>query len=177
MSKLPHTKEEVYQAVLNSAIELEIQLGHQKWTYTLLSKKSAISRTLIYYYFGKEKINILQEACRLFGEVLAGSTEERMQAWEDDKIEIGLNKTRDLFAKYPYLVPFYFLNRSKENQVGELIRKYEKDGHTKRKKFFPNLSESELRVLYSFHLGLVSFPHLIESDVKAACQILKKSFT
>lgn len=176
MSKKQLSKDEVYKAVLNSAIELDIQLGHLKWTYTLLAKRSGISRTLIYYYFGKEKINILKEACLLFGEELAGIGEERMAAWKEGRIDIGLIKTRKLLEDYPYLVPFYFLYRTKENEIGELILRYEQEGYKKRKHFFPEMSDQDLKIMFSFHLGLATFPHINEDDVSHACQQLKKLF-
>ena len=174
MSEKKYSKEDVYKAVLNAAIELDIQQGHLKWTYTTLARRSGISRTLIYYYFGKEKINILKEATLLFGEELAGIGDERMNAWKDGRIDIGLNKTRDLFKDYPYLIPFYFLYRTQENEIGETIRRYENEGYKKRKHFFPKLSDSELKVLFSFHLGLATFPNLEAKDVELACNILNK---
>lgn len=174
MSQKQQDKEEVYKSVLNAAIELEIQLGHLKWTYTLLSKKSKISRPLIYYYFGKEKINIILEACNLFGQILAGTTQERMKAWEEGNIEAMLEQTRVLLSNYPYLTPYYFLYRNKDNEVGALIRRYEDDGFKKRKKFFPNLNDSEQRIMFAFHLGLVTFPHIEGADIGNACSAIKK---
>lgn len=176
MSHKESNKDEVYKAVLNSAIELDIQLGHLKWTYSLLARKSKISRTLIYYYFGKLKINILKEATHLFGKELSGVEHERMKFWQEGQIDSGLIKTRELFKVYPYLIPFYFMYRSQKNEIGELIRSYEKEGHNKRKKFFPKLKDSELKSLYAFHLGLVVFPDLKAEDVKLACNILSKNF-
>lgn len=176
MSNSDKTKEEVHCAVLNAAMDLDIQKGHLKWTYTELSKRSEISRTLIYYYFGKEKVNILKEACILFGDELAGKGEERTNAWKEQRIDIGLNKTRDLFKSYPSILPFYFLYRSQENEIGEIIREYEKEAFSKRKKFFPNLSESQIRVMFAYHLGLVSFPYLNHEDVHEASERLKDLF-
>lgn len=176
-SKKQYSKEEVYKAVLNAAIELDIQLGHLKWTYTLLAKKSKISRTLIYYYFGKEKINILKEACLLFGEELAGIGEERMRAWKEGKIEQGLSKTRHLFKDYPYLIPFYYLYRTRDNEIGELIQRYENEGYKKRKHFFPEMTDQQLRIMFSFHTGLATFPYLEDEDVEYACKLLKNLFS
>jgi AcrR family transcriptional regulator len=174
MSKKTDSKEEVYKAVLNAAIELDIQLGHLAWTYTQLAKRSKISRTLIYYYFGKDKINILKEACLLFGEELAGLSSERMDAWKEGRIDLGLQKTRELFKDYPYLVPFYFLYRTLDNEIGELIRRYEEEGYKKRKLFFPDATSQDLQILFSFHLGLATSPWLHEEDIGRACDILKK---
>lgn len=177
MSENKHSKEDVYKAVFNAAVELDIQKGHLQWTYTLLAKRSGISRTLIYYYFGKEKINILKEACLLFGEELAGIGDERMQAWKNGRIDIGLNKTRTLFKDYPYLVPFYFLYRTKDNEIGEFIQRFESKGYKKRKHFFPELSDQDLRIMFSFHFGLALFPNIQDDDVHKACELLKNVFS
>lgn len=174
-SKAP--KEEVFKAVLNAAIELDIQMGHLKWNYTTLASKSKISRTLIYYYFGKSKINILKEACHLFGHELAGRNQERTKMWESNNITAGLMKTRQLFKEYPFLIPYYFLNRANGNEIGELIRSYESEGQKKRKEFFPHLSDSEIRIMYATHLGLTIFADLDEDDLKLADKVITKSIS
>jgi len=172
MSTTQASKEEVYKAVLNAAIELDIQQGHLKWTYTILARRSKISRSLIYYYFGKEKINILKEACLLFGDEMAGNGEERMQAWKEGKISKGLIKSKELVKEYPYLLPFYFIYRTQENEIGELIRRFESEGEAKREQFFPNLSKQERRIMMSFHMGLVFFPFIDHDDIEVASNII-----
>ena len=52
-------KDETYWKILDAVIALEIRRGHQKWTISELSRLSGITRTLIYYYFGKSKLEIL----------------------------------------------------------------------------------------------------------------------
>ncbi len=177
MTKKQASKEEVYKAVLNAAIELDIQQGHLKWTYTILARRSNISRTLIYYYFGKEKINILKEAVLLFGDEMAGNGEERMTAWKEGKISKGLIKSKELVKEYPYLLPFYFLYRDLQNDIGELIRRYEEEGNRKRELFFPQLSEQQRRIMFSFHVGLVFFPFIDNDDIVVAQKIIRDNLT
>ena len=176
MSRNDFSKEEIHKAVLNTALNLDIRYGHLKWNYTILSKESEVSRSLIYYYFGKDKINILKEACFLFGDELSGKGKERTQAWENGRVDIGLNKTRDLLKDYPSILPFYFFYRDQTNEIGEIIRSYEEENFKKRKKFFPHLSSSQIRIMFSLHLGIIASPKLSPEDVQEACVFLKADF-
>lgn len=169
-----YSKDEIFKAVLNAAIELDIEKGFLNWTYTELSKRASISRTLIYYYFGKSKVNVLKEACHLFGKELSGRNEERTKLWQISDISAGLDKTRDLFKECPTLINYYFLNRYKNNEIGDLIRNYEQEAIEKRKEFFPNLSESAIRVMYAFHLGLTTASDLNKADLQLADQLFQK---
>lgn len=58
------TKEEVYFLVCNAILKLEVSKGHLKWTISEVSRISKITRSLIYYYFGKEKKVIFTESFR-----------------------------------------------------------------------------------------------------------------
>ncbi len=168
------SKEIVYKKVLNAAIELDIQLGNLKWTYTKLAKRSSISRSLIYYYFGKSKINILKEACHLFGDEFSGFEHERMQAWKRGDLAFGLKKTKELVEDYPYLIPFYFLYRLQENEIGALIKEHEQEGMTKIQKFFPQMSLSDVRTLFALHLGLTMAPFTEIEDVEKGIKYVSK---
>lgn len=165
-------KDKTYWDILNAAIYLDIQHGHLKWTYAMLSRKSGVTRSLIYYYFGKSKINILEESCRLFGEILAGTADHHMNLWKDGDLAKPLKLSRDILTHFPALLPFYYLNRNKENNIGELIRDYEKKGIKKRKKFFPNLSTSQCRALFALQLGISTYPALEQVDIKVAVDMI-----
>ena len=159
-------KDRVFWSILNEAIYLEIKGGHLKWTYAELARRSGVSRSLIYYYFGKAKINLLKEACVLFGELMAGTNKEKMQYWKEGDYVQGIIEAKALFEVCPSLIPFYYLNRDKQNEIGELIRKYEKKGISKRKKFFPHLSDGEARLLFALQFGISSFPGVRSKDVE-----------
>ena len=48
------------------ALSLEVNTGHLKWKVTELERKSGLSRSLIYRYFGSTKTIILRNALDIF---------------------------------------------------------------------------------------------------------------
>ena len=62
MPKSTRSKEEIYFMVLNAILKMEIAKGHLKWTLSDISRESKVTRSLIYYYFGKEKKAVLATA-------------------------------------------------------------------------------------------------------------------
>ncbi len=151
-------KDEKYWKILNSCITLEIELGHLKWKLSDLQRKSKVSRTLIYYYFGKNKLNIVREACLFFGPLLSGIDANLMEMYSKNDIANALHNNKKLLQNVPALIPFYFLHRDQKNEIGELIRSYELKGIQKRKKFYPHLSDTEARCLFALQMGLSLFP-------------------
>lgn len=166
-------KDKTYWDILNAGINLDIQHGHLKWTYAQLSRKASVTRSLIYYYFGKSKITILEEACRLFGEILAGTAHPHMRLWKDGDLTQPLVLSRDILKNCDSLLPFYYLNRDKKNNIGDLIRDYEKKGIKKRKQFFPNLTISQCRALFALQLGISTYPGLEQADIQVAVDMIK----
>jgi hypothetical protein len=165
-------KDRVYWTILNEAIYLEIRGGHLKWTYAELARRSHVSRSLIYYYFGKDKMNLLKEACVLFGELLAGTNKEKMQYWSEGDFVQGIREAKELFKVCPSIIPFYYLHRDKKNEIGELIRSMEKKGIKKRKKFFPHLDDAQARLLFALQFGISSFPGVKDKDLELCEQMI-----
>ena len=78
--ELKTKKDEAFWKILNAAIELDYKKGHLKWTMTELSRRSGVTRSLIYYYFGRQKAAILKEAVKIVGEEFVGLNERRTTA-------------------------------------------------------------------------------------------------
>jgi AcrR family transcriptional regulator len=167
-------KDENYWRILNSAVSLDIRHGHLKWTMTQLSRVSHVSRTLIYYYFGKSKQTILTEAISLFGAEFAGETPERINKWKGGELAETFLASRELLLRAPALIPFYFLNRSLKNEIGESIRSKEKAFRKKISQFFPDLTLGQREFLFAFFWGLVFAPELENDGIQEAVAILKK---
>jgi len=165
-------KKDIYWQVLNAAIALDIKKGSLKWSMTDLSKLSKVSRTLIYYYFGKSKEGILLEAIDLFGQELSGSTPERIAAWKAGKIAATLLATRDLMNLSPSIRVFYHLNKEKESAVGIRIREFEKKLFKKICTFFPILKRSEQEGLFALILGIALTPSLSAEAIESAVNII-----
>jgi AcrR family transcriptional regulator len=159
-------KDENYWSILNTAIALDVRHGHLKWTMMALSRQSKVSRTLIYYYFGKSKLTILSEAVNLFGSEFAGQTSLREEQWKSGHLAETFLASRKLIEKLPTLLPFYFSNRGKDNDLGRAIQSHEKDFLSKVKRFFPHLSNPERLALYGIFWGLVFAPGLSEEALR-----------
>jgi len=142
---------------------------------TRLSKMSRVSRTLIYYYFGKSKLGILREGVNLFGAEFAGVTPERIAMWREGRIAESFLKSRKLLGQMPQLASFYFLNRDQENEVGEAIRAKENQFKEKLSQFFPHLSRPRIDGLFAGFWGAVFAPSLNERAVHEIADALLKS--
>ncbi|MEQ1877651.1 MAG: hypothetical protein ABL958_13485 [Bdellovibrionia bacterium] len=142
---------------------------------TRLSKQSRVSRTLIYYYFGKSKLGILREGVNLFGAEFAGVTPERVAMWREGKIAESLTMSRALLKQMPQLASFYFLYRDEETEVGEAIRDKEKQFKEKLVSFFPHLSQARVDGLFAGFWGIVFAPAIDEDAVREIARALLKS--
>jgi AcrR family transcriptional regulator len=165
-------KKDIYWQVLNAAISLDIKKGSLKWSMTDLAKNSKVSRTLIYYYFGKSKEGILLEAIDLFGQELSGSTPERMAAWKAGRIAETLLATRDLMNLSPSIRIFYHLNKEKDTDVGLRIRDFEKKLFKKIGAFFPQLKKADHEGLFALILGIALTPHLSAEAIERAVHMI-----
>jgi Bacterial regulatory proteins, tetR family len=149
---LKNEKDEKYWKILNSCIRLELRHGHLKWTMAALHRESKVSRPLIYYYFGRSKKNIILEACHYFGVLLSGTDQLKMKLYDENQVAKALLESKELLIKSPDLVSFYFMHRHSKNEIGELIRSYERKGIKKREKFLKN--EKDAVVLFALHMGI-----------------------
>src|SRR4051812_25454632 len=106
-------KDDAYWKILNAAIALDFRKGHQKWTLSELSRTTGITRSLIYYYFGKDRGSILNEAIRLLGEDFFGFTTAKLKLWSEGKVAEAVLTTRKAMEFSPALPAFYLAHRFK----------------------------------------------------------------
>jgi AcrR family transcriptional regulator len=162
------SKDETFWSVLNSAIELDFKRGHLRWTMSELSRMSKITRSLIYYYFGKSKEAILLEAVKLIGEEFFGLTAGRVELWKEGKIADSVLQTRHLLEKCPHMGTFYMVHRDEETEIGESLRQLEHEYKQKLKRFFARAPDPSLEALFGLFLGLVLTPRLSDEAVRTA---------
>jgi AcrR family transcriptional regulator len=149
--------------VLNSALELDFRKGHMKWTMSELSRKSGITRSLIYYHFGRLKIQILNEAVDVIGEQLIGISEERMLLWQKGDWTKSMEATRQTLSQAPFLCNFYLIHRERPTEIGSAIRKLERAYLKKLEKFFPKLPPEGIKALFAFFFGM-TFSPLVDTE-------------
>jgi len=156
-------KEAKFWKILDAAIDLDIQKGHLGWTVSQLAKKARTSRQSVYYYFGKNKEDILKEAINFFNRFVLGLTPKQMQEWEQGNITPSILLARDIINKVPSIIPFYYLNRSRSNAVGAELQTQSVVYAKKLKRFFPFLQPEEREAIQAIVLGLV-FSHELSND-------------
>lgn len=162
------SKDETFWSVLNSAIELDFKRGHLRWTMSELSRMSKVTRSLIYYYFGKSKEAILLEAVKLIGEEFFGLTPGRLEMWQKGQIADSVMQTRRLLEKCPHMGTFYMVHRDEQTDIGASLRQLELEHKQKLKKFFPKAPDASLEALFGLLLGLVMTARLSEDAVRTA---------
>lgn len=166
-------RDETFWNVLNSALELDYRKGHLKWTMSELSRKSGITRSLIYYHFGRSKASILEEAVRVIGEEVIGLSPERMEMWKNGDWETTVLKTRQLCQENQSLANFYLLHRERPTEVGQSLQKIERQYLKKLETLFPHAPEPAHRALFAVFFGLVFAPVGDEASIRFALSALK----
>lgn len=167
------TKEEIYWAVLDSVIRLDILKGHLAWKISDLARSSNISRPLIYYYFGSSKEVIMKTAIGFLGEEYFGLSEERLKLWKEGKVVESVLRSRVLCQKAPYVHFFYLLRRDLQSFVGEELRSYEGRYRAKLHQFYPDLTKDSIDALSAVFFGLAAVPEISEQGVRNALEIIQ----
>ncbi len=168
------SKDKKYWDILNSCINLEISRGHLKWKISDLHRKSKVSRALIYYDFGKNKNNIVIEACHYFGSFFSGTNDDLMNLYSKGEVSKALYLNKQALLKIPSLIPFYFMFKDSKDEIGEVIRGYEAKGIKKRRHFYPHLSETEARALFALQMGLSLFGKIsTQKEIEVGLNMIK----
>lgn len=117
--------ENTYWKLIGAALELEAKRGHLKWTISDLSRRSGVTRSLIYYHFGHSKVGLLLEAVKTVGERILKEVANPHLFESEKTILGGLAGVRSAFWQLPFFSDFYFYNRKKVSELGDAIRELE----------------------------------------------------
>lgn len=166
-------RDQTFWKVLNAALDLDFRKGHLKWTMSELSRKSGITRSLIYYHFGRSKSAILQEAVRVIGEQLIGVDAERMEQWRAGDWTKAIVRSRQLTEESPSLLNFYLLHRGRPTEIGESLKKLEGEYYKKLEALFPQLDKSARQALFAFFWGVTFAPDVDQAAINIAVKALK----
>lgn len=167
------SKDEMYLRIFETVVDLEYKKGHLNWSVTMLAQKSGVSRTLIYYYFGKKKENIILGAIRYLGEDLIGVTPRRLEYWKKGQIEGTLMESRRTLARLPGLIPLYYRLRTTHTQFGKSIRDLETKQKAKFSEQLPQLKNEEVEAFFALMMGLAFAPDISPDAVKSGCRWLQ----
>lgn len=169
-------KDEAFWKILSAAVELDHKKGHLKWTMTELSRRSGVTRSLIYYYFGRQKLSILKEGVKLLGEEFVGLNERRMQMWKEGRFFESLKESHDIYAQAPYLCAFYLTYRVMQNEIGESLRQLEGEFLKRIKQFLPSLTTAQVKAIFSVYFGAVFSPFSDDAVLHEVVKSLERIF-
>jgi AcrR family transcriptional regulator len=175
--KSQKTKDEIYWSVFDAVIRLDIQKGHMNWKITELARASKISRTLIYYYFGKSKEQIMKSAIDYLGQEFLGLTTERLVLWNEGKVLESVLKSRAMAQKSPHVTFFYMIRKSLDTEVGRAIKELDRRHRKKLQEFYPVSDKDDIEALAAVLFGLIATPNLTDAGVVSALGIIQRNLT
>lgn len=145
-------KDQVYFKICHTVLKFEVKKGHLKWSISEVSRSSGVTRSLIYYYFGKEKKQILNESARFMVDFMFNKELE-----EPLGIAKGLRVVLDRLEKMPFLLHFFIQHKNANNEFGEIIRQAENWLLDVLQKYNPDLNKNEILKIYLLELGLMLY--------------------
>lgn len=146
------SKEEIYFSVCNAILKMEVAKGHLKWTLSDISRESKVTRSLIYYYFGKEKNVVLEEAYKFVISYIFNIEKTKVVGIRERLQDI----LRDI-RSMPYLFVLYYLEKNEGTQFGKMIQEAEALLIKAMRREFPDLDENQILEIYLKELGAIAF--------------------
>ena len=154
-------KDEIYFKICNAILKGEVTKGHLKWKVSEVARSAGVSRPLVYHYLGSDREQMLVESYNFMCDIVfhVNSTQ---------KVPIK-DVIKDVLAKLksmPYLLPLFYLEKDKDSQCGEIIRRYEQETLEKLANSNPHMSKNEILRLYLLELGCGLYKTLDDEKVE-----------
>lgn len=170
------SKEFYIERIMEAVIELEMTKGHLKWRMSDLARVSRVTRSLLYYYFGKDTREILHQAVTYYIMVFLEFRVERMEKIKRGEVLDLIAVARKRLRKNPYFLQFYAKHRLEETDVSPLFRKAEKHYYENLKETLSPKWRSLARILWALIFGLAVQPSVSDDDLKAAEAIVRRAW-
>lgn len=171
---MSNEKDDVYWTLLNGALELEFKKGHLKWTLSDLARKTDITRSLIYYHFGRSKMDILRAAIQIIGKEFTGiDNPERASLWFQEDYKTSLLQARQIYDRMPHLCSFYLNHRKKDTQVGKALDDIESGFRARLKSAAPTATEAQINTLFAVYFGMAYSPLVGEDEIEIFATLIK----
>lgn len=164
------------EAVLEAVIALEMTKGHLKWKMSDLSRKSGVTRTLLYYYFGKDRKSLFSQAVDYYVAVFLDFRLERAEKVRRGEIIELISIARSRLRKNPYFFQFYAKHRFEPTEVSPLLQSAEKKYFEHLKASLPPRWHHMTRVIWALVFGLAVQPDITDMDLKAAESIIRRAW-
>ncbi len=155
-----NTKDDTYFKICNAVTKLEVSKGHLAWRLSDIAKEANVTRSLIYYYFGKEKEVILEEAFRFMLDLFF-NLDRKDSVGVKERIKHVSAQIRSM----PWIFILFYLQKDTDSEIGRLIRAAESKLLDIFESDFPDKTREELLKLYVLELGCVTFKTLAPEQI------------
>ena len=156
-------------------IRMDVMQGHLKWKVTDLARVCKYSRSQIYELLGNSKADILNNALKALLEEIYGLSPERVALRETESHLAGVIRSRKIVIEAPELLSFYFRHRTRNDQIGQTIRHYEKKYLELVKKQTNIEDKGFLLYVRTVIHGISVAPYLSDAEVESCLNFMFKS--
>jgi AcrR family transcriptional regulator len=154
--------------IVDLIFRLEAQKGHLKWTVSQIALSAKVSRSLIYYHFGKTKIEILLNCLEMTGNEFYGLSPARRSLSLVDSLEL----TFLLYKSNPSYAIFFHKWRNVPSPIQDKYLDFEKRYDKKLRDVFPKASSAQRLAIQAFFHGLVTAPYADRKVIEEAVLLL-----
>lgn len=169
-------KDQRIEKILEAVIELEVTKGSLLWKMSDVARISGVTRSLIYYYFGKDKKTLLQTTVDYYVDEFFSFKLDRREKIRRGEIMSLISAARKKLTSRPYFLQFYAKHRQGISEIGLHFKKAE---HL----YFENLRETLStrwrplsRIIWALIFGLAIQPGLTDEDLKVAERFLIRAW-
>lgn len=158
--------------ILKSTICFEVTKGHLKWKVSDLARAAQVSRPLIYYHFGKTKIEILESCLELLAKRFYGLDIQSIGEKSPAEFFQQMHASHRFLHSFPELTTFYLKSRSGKSFLRDRFLSFEKRYQKKLQRIFPKLTETDAIAFHSIFHGIVSAPFATSQSTEFAIRSL-----
>ena len=160
--------EKLKTSIMRMVIHLDCTKGHLRWSINDIARAAKVSRSLVYYYFGKTKseilLNCLSDAVNEFYGLISTTREVSVIS--------ALIRTYTIYKQNPDYAVFFQKWRHKPSDVQKILLDAEMRFEQKLRSQFQLASEDQIKGLHALFHGLATAPYLEESSLRAAFSLI-----
>lgn len=147
------SKDEVFYRICNAVLKLEVEKGNLNWRLSDVSREADVTRSLIYYYFGKEKEIILEEAYKFMLDVIFDVDDKNSGLPFNERTNIAIKTVMEM----PYVFVLFFLEKNRDTKISRMIKDTEEKHLRRLSKEFKDASPEAIKRMYLVQLGAVVY--------------------
>ena len=152
--------------ILEAMLLLENEKGHLGWKISDLARAAGVSRTLVYYHFGRTKNEILDAGIEVIAIEYFGLGEDRESLLRQGKGWDSVLQTRRMILTHPSFAIFYLRWRTRpRSPIATKLAAIEERYQAMLQRAHPHLSRRKIVALHGILWGVVTAPFLDDDAI------------